>query len=391
LPVPKTLLRTLKNHPRFDWLMLVVILGGVGARLWVAHRGHNYDFDSFWIVANIVDRGGNVYASTSRYNYGPIWFHVLHFLFQVAAKNVVAFRYFLVVFLSFVDLAIFVILYHRFNRSVASVFFLNPITIMITGYHNQFDNLALLIGMFAVILMGEANFDKSLTKRKLLGILMLGLSLVTKHLLFAFPLWLAVKHKGLFQKIVILGVPPLIFALSFVPYWPAGAPGILRNVFLYKSFNNAYFYRLFVPQGVQAFFTSTMVWIALLIIFAILFQPVKSFDSLLLYTCILVATSPALTNQYLAIVVPFVAANLNPFTLSYSLAGTYFLLTDSNGLHIYDKTPNFRLTFSHIFYPVLVVLLCLGLIRSRWFGLLLALIKRIWSKVKIQVGDKKRA
>jgi hypothetical protein len=366
--------------------IVTVILFGLGIRFLVVSRGHNYDFDSFIIVAQYVDRGINVYASTTRYNYGPIWFHILYIMFQIASKNVVIFRYILVAFLSLIDLSIFAILYRKLSRTVAILFFLNPISIIITGYQNQFDNLALLIGMLSVLIIGD-NYENPITKRKILGLFILGLSITTKHLLFAFPFWLAIKQKGIFQKILTILIPVLVFIISFVPYWHDGHAGIINNVLLYRNFNYEYFYRFFIPPFIQMIFSSLMVWIILLVVFAIVFRQRKGFESLLLYTCILVATSPLISNQYLAIVVPFVSAYLNPFTLSYTLIGTLLLLFDPYGLHfnIAQNATNF--TYSPFIYFLLIVLLCLGLIRSIWSQQLIAFIKKVYIELKIQFGN----
>ncbi|CAM8376021.1 hypothetical protein MCEMHM7_00896 [Candidatus Methylopumilus planktonicus] len=56
---------------------------GLGIRLFCASRGYNWDVDSYRVVADIVARGGNVYQETGRYNYGPIWFYILHWLDQI--------------------------------------------------------------------------------------------------------------------------------------------------------------------------------------------------------------------------------------------------------------------------------------------------------------------
>ena len=55
------------------WFFLVVVVLGVALRLWMATLGHNWDLASYQTVAQIVDAGGNVYAETERYNYGPLW------------------------------------------------------------------------------------------------------------------------------------------------------------------------------------------------------------------------------------------------------------------------------------------------------------------------------
>jgi hypothetical protein len=371
-----------KLNETFDYnhKILFIVLLGFGLRLLAATRGHNYDFDSYLIVARIVESGANVYATTARYNYGPIWFNVLHFLFQFSSNNESVFRYAVAAFLSVVDISIFIILNKKYNNIVAYLFLLNPISIIITGYHNQFDNLALLLGMVAVNLIGD-NFEKHNDSKKFLGLFVLGISIITKHILFLFPVWLAIKQKGRWHKIFIILCPTLMFALSFTPYWQDGKQGIIQNVFLYKSFDNAYFFFFLVPKMLQLLFSSQVIWIILLIVCAFVFRNSNSFNSLLLYTCVLVIASPAIANQYLAIVLPFVAAYLNPFTLLYTLVGSFFLLIDPNGLHLFDKL---RDNYAYAFYPLLIFLLLLGFIRSLWSYQLREYINRIYIEIKTQ-------
>ena len=97
----------------FTPLVIVVLLVGLLLRLVLPFRGFNYDIESWKIAADIMAHGGNVYAETGRYNYGPIWFHILHLLDAIPGTGFgqfFAFRYKVAVFLTCVDVAIFVIL-----------------------------------------------------------------------------------------------------------------------------------------------------------------------------------------------------------------------------------------------------------------------------------------
>ena len=164
----KTMDKT-NNNSKPNWLFFVVVIAGIALRLLVATCGHNYDMDSSRIAADIVDRGGNVYAGTERYNYGPIWFHILHALNLLAGHNETAFRYLVTGFLSLVDVGIFSILWRKFGKLAASLFFLNPVSVIITGYDCQFDNCAILLGLLAALLVGD-EFDKPISGRKFLGV-----------------------------------------------------------------------------------------------------------------------------------------------------------------------------------------------------------------------------
>lgn len=373
-----------KINLQSKWLIFAIIVLGFGLRLLASTLGHNYDFDSYLIVADIVDHGKNVYANTTRYNYGPVWFYLLNFTNLLAAKDQSTFRYLLVLFLSFVDLGILFILWQKINKTVACLFFLNPITIIITGYHNQFDNLAILIGMVSLTFIGDS-FDKSINKKGILGLSILGLSLATKHVLFAFPIWLAIKQKGISQKLIILTIPIIVFFLSFVPYLNEGYKGIFQNVFFYRSWDNEIFYRLFIPKSIQVIFTSYMLWIFLLVIFGFYFRRKKSFESLLLYTAVLVFASPSIANQYLAIPIPFVSANFNPFMLSYTVFGTFFLLIESYSFASPLLQDLAKLNIN-LYYIILIPLLFLGFVVAVWPQQLRKMLTRILLEVKVQLG-----
>jgi hypothetical protein len=349
-----------KNNGKssLNWLFLAVLVAGIAARMLVATRGHDYDMDSWQIMADIADRGGNVYAGTDRYNFAPGWFHVLHALNVLAGHNPAAFRYAVAGFLSLGDAGIFLILWRRFGKLAAGWFFLNPISVIITGYQCNFDNLAILLGLLAALAVGD-EFDRPITRRKLLGLVVLGLSLVMKHVFFAFPFWLAVKQKGMRQKLVVVLIPIFIFALSFAPYWHGGSQGIIQNVFLYRSYTTEFFYRMFLPHFVQFMFGSQMVWFFLLAVFAFIYRQKSTVEFLLLYTCVLVAASPANINEYLAIPGAFVATHLNPFTILYTAAGTLHLLVDVNGLHLTGLSQT-------ICMDIAIYLLCFGLVWVTW-------------------------
>jgi hypothetical protein len=312
------------------WVLWAVIVGGLAARMLAATGGHNYDMASWNIVADITARGGNVYAETYRYNYGPVWFLVLHALDVVADHRHILLRYLVAGFLSLADLGICLLLCRLAGRLAGFLFFLNPVSILITGFHCQFDNLAILLALCSVRFLGD-DFDQPINKRKLFGLLLLGLSLMTKHLFFAFPFWLAVKQKGWGQKIIVLFVPAACFLSGFVPYWSGGRDGIIGNVFDYQPFVTNFFYNGFVPGGIQWLCDSQSLWLALLLVFAFVCRTRGTLESLLLYSGLLVALAPTSANQYLAI--PMALAAVYPCVLfaAYVAAATFHLCAHVDG------------------------------------------------------------
>ncbi len=347
-----------QNNFKPAWLFIAMIAAGLAARLFVATLGHVADFDSWKAVAKLMDQSQNVYACTTVYNFGPAWFFILRALDMMAGHNTTVFRYLVPGFLGLGDVGIFIILWRCYGKLAACFFLLNPISIIVSGYQNNFDNLAILLGMVSVLLMGN-DFDRPLDRRKILGLLVLGLSLVVKHVFFAFPFWLAVKQKGLLQKVAVILIPVFVFFISFVPWWHGGSQGIIQNVFLYRSFTNEYFYNLFLPQFAQFMFGSQAVWLFLLVLFAFVYRKKSTMEFLLFYTCVMVAFAPSSVNEYLAIPGAFVATHLNLLTILYTVAGTCHMLVSVNGLHLTN-----RIGLSYI--DIAIFLLCLGLIWTTW-------------------------
>jgi hypothetical protein len=317
---------------RLNWLFFVVLAAGIAARLFVSTLGHNYDMDS-WQVAMQTPVTGNVYPDTFRYPYAPGWFFVLHALYFLAGHDPVNFRFAVAAFLTLVDAGTFFILWRKFGKLAGCWFFLNPISIVLTGYHRNFDNLAIFVALLAAFLIKD-EFEKPVSRQTVLGLAVLGFSLVLKHIFFIFPFWLAVKQRGIAQKLIVILIPVSIFFLSFVPYWHGGKDAIIQNVFTYKSYPTEFFYHMYVPRLVQYMFDSKGIWFFCLALFAFIYRKKTAVESLLLYTCVMTAFSPAIMNEYMAIPLCFVATNLNVFTVLYTVYGSIHELVDYNGLHL---------------------------------------------------------
>ena len=373
-----TKMEQLKLFFQNPWAVFGVVVLGVAARMGLAACGHNYDIDSCFIIAEIVRRGGNVYAETTRYNYGPVWFQILHMLDWLACHHQSVLRYLIAGLLTAVDVGIFLILCRLAGRLAGVLFFLNPISILITGFHSQFDNLAIALGLLAVWQMGD-DFERPVDRRKFAGLLLLGLSLATKHVLFAFPVWLAVKQRGFLQKIIVVLVPTAVFLAGFLPYWQDGRAGIIENVFRYRSADTAYFYNFFLPGGTKYFLGSQVVWVAMLLIFALVCRRRNGFESLLLYTGVLVAASPATRNQYLSIPVPLAAVFASPWFLLYTAVGTYHICVDGNGPHL--------LKYLHGSYDNMAIscLVC-ALVWLFWRRQMVGVLQFFWQEINLQLG-----
>jgi hypothetical protein len=360
-------------------VLLLVVALGLAARLAMATLGHNFDITSWFIVADIRHHGGNVYAETDRYNYGPVWFLVLQALDVLSGHHHAVLRYLLTLFLSLVDLGIFWLLCRLAGGWAAALFFLNPVSILITGYHCQFDNLAILLALCSVRLFGD-DFASPLGRRKILGLIVLGVSLMAKHLFFAFPLWLALKQKGFGQKIVVFFLPVVCFLAGFAPYWHHGSQGILSDVFWYTPTMTGFFYKSFVPPCVQHVWTGESLWYLLLILFAFICRTRNGFESALIYSGVLVAFSASTANQYLVIPMALASVFPNPLFIAFTVLATIHICADATvGPHLLGAVP---LPCNQLAVGTLCGALAWHLWRGQWFKLL----QNIGREVAVQFG-----
>jgi len=322
---------------------LVLGLLGLGVLLrYVAGlRGFNYDVESYFRVSELYEHGMNVYANTGRYNYGPLWFHVLGFFRWVSSYSVdppSTFTTLLTTLLTLVDLGIFLLLQKRVSTVAGLIYFLNPISIIISGYHRQFDNAALLLGLGAVLLWERGG--KDFGRFKFASLVLLGFSLMLKHILFLFPLWMAFFEKEWRKRLLIVALPCLIFLAGFLPYWSEGSEGILRGVFGHSSSQTATFWKYFVT-GLSLLADQLLgldpkrLFILSLASAALWMKRATLFDSFICYICLLIILSSAIENQYLAIPAMFIAVYINSFLILYILFSSYFLAYTKYGLQLY--------------------------------------------------------
>ena len=348
----------------FGWFILVIVAGAI-LRLAVAQRGYNFDIASYRIVADIMANDGNVYLETQRYNYGPIWFYILSFLdflpFPIS-DPLLSLRWKVTAFLSLTDITIAACLYRWYGFKIATLFFLNPISIIITGYHSQFDNLAILVALISVKSLD--NNASILSYRTLLGLILLGLCLTIKHLLFLFPLWLAFKNIRWRDKLLTISIPYAVFLASFLPYLSTGSDGIINHVFLYRGFANAPFWNGIAPEVIIDKIPMFILFIGTLFFLGLILRTKKPLESLYLYTICLVIFSSAIANQSLAICIVAISVHSNFIYALYSIAGTIYLLASGDGLHIsfFQHYLGSNGNSSAIGYQELVFLLFLGLI-----------------------------
>ncbi len=230
-------LTTSRTPPLF--VLASALLIGVVLRLLAASVFDNYDMESWWIASEAVLAGEPVYAATHRYNYGPIWSYIIGALRSLSkltgADTITRLHLFMTAFLTLSDIGLSFILWRLTSPSIALLFFLNPISIIVTGYHIQFDNLAILIGLAGwFVFTNGASWSATA-----IGSLLFGASLSMKHVFSLFLAWLPflTEVRTLRHRIAFGAVSLSVFVASFLPWFdhPAAWAGIRANVFAYTS------------------------------------------------------------------------------------------------------------------------------------------------------------
>ncbi len=279
--------------------------------MFIGHKYfHSFDFANSCTIGQLFTDGKSVYAGTDKYNYAPLWFILLGTLWRASAffsDHILAFRILLVGVLTLMDILIALIISRRAGNFWGLIFFFNPISLVVTGMHNQFDNIAVVLAACGVLCIEDSSSQHSIKASDILGIIFLSLSLIAKHIMWAFPLWILLSSEiDARKKILYAFIPPLIFLLSFVPSWSEGAEGIMRNVFMYKSGNNFPLFGLGIMNGFGI--STSFQNIAGLPLFGLLigicgyiFRHEKIFNLFLIYTVAQVCFASGIASQYFVI------------------------------------------------------------------------------------------
>ena len=192
------------------------------------------------IVAGLMAGRKSVYAESSDdfcfvpdrscYNFAPAWAWIVFGLDRLSSllhgQTIVAFRFALTAFLATTDVLIALVLAYGYSYTAALVFLLAPLFLWIEAYEGPFNNLALLVALLAWFLIRK---KEPTSQAVFLSAELTGLSLVIKHILALFPLWLLFYRPlgKLRARLAYAFIAYGIFFCSFLPWW--GDPGRVQG------------------------------------------------------------------------------------------------------------------------------------------------------------------
>lgn len=293
------------------------LFAGAALRIWASTLGYNYDFLAWSRVAGVMAAGKNLYASIG-YNFGPVWPLVLGLIkWADSTLRVNAFHTSIAGFLTLADAGIAVILVRLGGYVPGILFMLCPVSILITGYHSQIENLAILFGLLSwYVLRSTPSIRDSGRGQIVLAAVLMGISLATKHVMLFFPLWILFwPGRPVVQRVMYCVLAYAFCAATFVPFAtnPAAAVGISENVIGYRSwFGTGLFLRLVslvAPlEQLAAWFSWVpllspleLVWAMAMVLTGIAVARKFPRDSLFVYLIAMLAYTPSMAEQYLTI------------------------------------------------------------------------------------------
>jgi hypothetical protein len=306
-------------------IFLALVLLGLFARLYLAHHFYgNYDQHSYEIVADIMQRGGNVYAETYRYNYSPAWSFVLLGLKYLSDFTHFSFHFVVRSFLTGIDLlcAITISLIAR-RWSAGLIYWLNPVAVLLVGYHGQFDNFAALLLLTAMYLQKKKVAPGFLW---LLGTA----SILIKHILLfsVFLLFLYVFRKK-WQAVLAMSASVLVFGLSFIPYLPDGLYNTIHRVFLYTAMS-----RIYGLSNLFPFWTAPVFIVVMILMMFFIQRQFSLIKGMEISWVSFFTFTSGIAQQYFILPTLFGSISPSKGLIVYSVACTVFLLFSGNSFHI---------------------------------------------------------
>ncbi len=281
--------------------------------MWAATTPPNYDFTAWMSISDTVLSGGNPYE-TGKHVYGPPWF-LLNSAIRAVFHDEHSYRLALAAALSVADIAIALLLAKRNYLLPACLFLVAPITIAITGQHEQFDNIAIALALASALLVRKAAKNSRLAWADWASVLLLGLSLSTKHIFIVLPLWFALRQTTWLRRLFYLAAPLAVFLATLLPYWILNSKAVIDSIVAYRSNPNAPFYYVIFPDelvwGLVNQGRIVLFFLAILAALSFLYRRLASFEATLVYAISVVVFSTAIVDQYLAIPMAGVAVFLN--------------------------------------------------------------------------------
>ena len=224
------------------WMIIVttfIIAIAVQALILPLSPGAHQDMQAYGLQAYAALHHKNVYLYTSRYPYPPVWIWIVMLMKQASVASHVPFDIAIraPIVLSEALLAVPLGLWSRYrDANVSQVWMvmllgiLNPLMIMVSALHGQFDAIALLF-------LATALYFEDSGKPRAISSLMLGISIALKGWPILFLPLLVFRSESLMRKAAccLLAAIPITAAMVLYSAYVGFTPHMITNVANYSS------------------------------------------------------------------------------------------------------------------------------------------------------------
>jgi hypothetical protein len=216
--------------------LILLLAGALLIRLVVAYTdpGAGYDIDSYRIQAQAVLNGQNIYEVTYRYPYPPLWMYVPAAAWRLADWSQIPFYFWVKLPAIAADLLIGWLLASwpisfgiKNPNWRAALYLFNPIAILISAGHGQFDSIVILFVLLAV----RFSIDRHLARSALSLSVSIALKGFPVLLLPAFLIGLATWGQMMIYTILAVS----ILGLMVLPYLSTNSKRLIGIVLGYNS------------------------------------------------------------------------------------------------------------------------------------------------------------
>lgn len=210
--------------------LLAIIMLGTSLRLFLATvTSVNFDMEQHILNGKIFDSGErNIYINQPSYNYSPVIFYIIGFLYTFN-KTLFFIPYPFVqrTYQTIIDLLTLLVLVQIAKKlKISSIrtavfYFLNPVSVLLSGYHGQYDNNAMLLLLTGVWYYFYGNLSLKRFKTTIAWFFITVGFVIKHHIPFqVFLTFLYVyKNKNILKGFLLFGFTIVVFLSTFIPFY----------------------------------------------------------------------------------------------------------------------------------------------------------------------------
>lgn len=265
----------------------------------------NFDIESYQRIGEITLQNLSIYPDHAplHHPYFPFFLYVEALAISIEKMGINAIIFLKIIFMFFdVGIIYYMYLLSKKNLHLTLLYAVNPITILITYFHGQFDVIPLFFLIAAVYLFLQSHEGKTFLR------LSIAILIKTWPILFVIPFFKHAKNKYL---IIFLGLFPLVGVVLYSYFFKTNSIDILEVVKNYRSlFGSWGISKLFVlathietPHGTRFL---RLLFLVSFFIFSLVIKSKNIVQDILLQMLFFFCFTFALGVQYFSWIIPFV-------------------------------------------------------------------------------------